>query len=77
MAIRRPTQTAVRRQAVFEGFGDRERAAVDLRDFQQEATDRPHLYRIMYNPPRQQVDIEMCHVLSWWLCQRYSGIRKG
>ncbi len=58
---------------VFDGVGDRERAAVDLLTFHQEAVDRPRLYRIMYAPRRQPEDVEMSRVYSEWICRYYMG----
>lgn len=59
--------------SIIDAFSDREHAAVDLLDFQKEATDRPRLYRIMYVPSRQPEDVEMCRVWSQWICQHYLG----
>ena len=75
MVIRRPTQEPVVQwqvRAVLEGLVDQERAVADLCSFQKEVADR-RLYRIMYSPRRQPIDVEMCHIYSWWLCQYYRG----
>lgn len=58
-------------RAILDRFGDHERSAVDLLALQQEATDRPRLYRVAYTLPRQPEDIEMSRWLSEWLCQHY------
>lgn len=72
MAVRRSTQKSVS-QLTLDGVGDIERAAADLFASQKEAEDRPQLYRIMYTPPRQPKDVEMCGLLSQWLCRYYLG----